>query len=89
MQTVQAMKRIADIKQRREDRFWENRMKLARVQKQQDIEREVLVHGDLLSDKEKKQELVERIREREAERKEAKEELRNKHKGTIRIEEEL
>jgi hypothetical protein len=48
------MKRIADIKQRREDRFWENRMKLARVQKQQDIEREVLVHGDLLADKEKK-----------------------------------
>jgi hypothetical protein len=83
------MKRIADIKQRREDRFWENRMKLARVQKQQDIEREVLVHGDLLSDKEKKLELVERIKEREVERKEAKEELRKKHKGTIRIEEEL
>jgi hypothetical protein len=37
-------------------------MKLARVQKQTDIEREVLVHGDLLSDKEKKLELVERIK---------------------------
>jgi large subunit ribosomal protein L24e len=85
VQTVQAMKRIADIKQRREDRFWENRMKLARVQKQQDIEREVLVHGDLLTDKEKKQELVERIQEREVERKEVKEQLRQKHKGTIRI----
>lgn len=83
------MKRIADIKQRREDRFWENRMKLARVQKQQDIEREVLVHGDLLADKEKKQELVERLREREAERKEAKEELKKQYRGTIRIEEEL
>jgi phage baseplate assembly protein W len=49
------MKRLADIKSRREDRFWENRMKLAKVQKQQDIEREILVHGDLLKDKEKKQ----------------------------------
>jgi len=39
VQTVQAMKRIADIKQRREDRFWENRMKLAAVQKAQDIDR--------------------------------------------------
>lgn len=89
VQTVQAMQRIADIKQRREDRFWENRMKLARVQKQTDIDREILVHGDLLADKEKQHELVERIKEREAERKEAKEELRRKHKGTIRIEEEL
>ena len=87
VQTVQAMKRIADIKARREDRFWENRMKLARVQKQSDIEREVLVHGDLLSDKEKKQEMVERIKEREQERKEAREQLRRqtKGKGTIRI----
>jgi len=40
------------------------------VQKQQDIEREVLVHGELLSDKNKKEELVERIREREAAREE-------------------
>ena len=70
VQTVQAMQRIADIKKRREDRFWENRMKLANVQKQQDIEREVLVHGELLSDKNKKEELVQRIREREAVRQE-------------------
>jgi hypothetical protein len=32
---------------------------------------------------------VERIKVRETERKEAKEELRKKYKGTIRIEEEL
>jgi hypothetical protein len=70
------MHRIADIKQRREDRFWENRMKLARVQKQGDIEREILVHGQLLSDKGKKEELVERIKEREAVRQEDKKVLR-------------
>jgi hypothetical protein len=39
-------------------------MKLANVQKQTDIEREVLTHGDLLSDKNKKDELTERIKER-------------------------
>ena len=44
-----------------------------------------MVHGDLLSDKEKKQELVERIKEREAVRQEEK--LKNrKNRGTIRIE---
>lgn len=35
--TIQAMKKIADIRKKREDRFWENRMKLARVQKLEDV----------------------------------------------------
>lgn len=59
-------------------------MKLASVQKQQDIEREVLVHGELLSDKNKKEELVERIREREVVRQEEKKAQRQ-NKGTLRI----
>jgi hypothetical protein len=49
------MQRIADIKQRREDRFWENRMKLAKVQKQVDIEREVIKHTTLLKETPKTQ----------------------------------
>ena len=65
------MQKIADIKQRREDRFWENRMKLARVQKQVDIEREVLTHNNLI-DREQKEQVVEKVREREAARQEAK-----------------
>ena len=36
-------------------------MKLSKVQKQIDVEREVLTHGNLLSDKQKKEELQERI----------------------------
>jgi len=44
------MKKIADIRKRREDRFWENRMKLARVQKQEDINKELEKHADLISD---------------------------------------
>ena len=59
-------------------------MKLASVQKQQDIEREVSVHGELLSDKNKKEELVERIREREVVRQEEKKAQRQ-NKGTLRI----
>jgi hypothetical protein len=31
------MKKIADIRKKREDRFWLNRMKLARVQKIEDV----------------------------------------------------
>lgn len=50
MNTIQAMKKIADIRKRREDRFWENRMKLSRVQKQEDINKELEKHADLISD---------------------------------------
>ena len=78
------MQRISDIKKRREDRFWENRMKLARVQKQTDIEKEVLIHGELLKDKGKKEELIERIKERETVREEEKKVLRQS-KGKMRI----
>lgn len=83
------MQRISDIKQRRENRFWENRMKLAKVQKQVDVEREVLTHENLLSDKQKKEELVERIRERENVRAQEKQEQRQKQKGKMVVEEEL
>jgi large subunit ribosomal protein L24e len=39
IQTIQAMKKIEDIKQRRERKFWENRMKLAEVKKVEDLTR--------------------------------------------------
>lgn len=68
MKTVQAMERIKDIKKRREDRFWENRMRLARVQKQSDIENEVVKHASLLKEKETNEEMLLRLRENEKER---------------------
>lgn len=64
-------------------------MKLAKVQKQVDVEREVLTHENLLSDKQKKEELVERIREREHVRAQEKQEQRQKQKGKMVVEEEL
>lgn len=66
-------------------------MKLARVQKQVDIEREVLKHAPLLGEKnkEKQEELTERIRERENIRKEEKEAIKAQRKGKMVIEEEM
>jgi len=64
-------------------------MKLAKVQKQVDVEREVLTHGNLLSDKGKKEELQERIRERETVRAQEKQELRQRQKGKMVVEEDL
>ena len=83
------MHRIADIKQRREDRFWENRMKLAKVQKQDDIHREVSTHGHLLEKSEKKEELISRVRERVVAREEEKQEKKKLlQKGKMMVEEE-
>ena len=48
VKTIQAMRKISDIRKKREDRFWKNRMKLAKVKKVKDIQHELDVHGDLM-----------------------------------------
>lgn len=72
------MKKITDIRQRREDRFWNNRMKLATVQKVEDMNREVEVHSDLISNKELKERIQENLRERLREKEEQNKEKRGK-----------
>lgn len=62
--TIQAMKKIADIRKKREDRFWENRMKLARVQKLEDVNKQLEKHADLISDVTVRQQVKENERER-------------------------
>lgn len=62
--TIQAMKKIADIRKKREDRFWENRMKLARVQKLEDVNKQLEKHADLISDATVRQQVKENERER-------------------------
>jgi hypothetical protein len=42
---------------RREERFWQNRMKLANVQKIEGMNREVEIHSDLISNKELKEKI--------------------------------
>lgn len=55
--TIQAMKKIADIRKKREGRFWENRMKLANVIKARNIDNELEKHPHLIDN----QDLVEKI----------------------------
>lgn len=78
--TIKAMQKIADIRKRREDRFWDNRMKLAKVQKIEDINQELEKHFGLISDPQVRQE----VQEREMEKIKVKEE--NKGRGQITIE---
>lgn len=86
IQTIQAMKKIEDIKQRRERKFWENRMKLAEVKKVEDLTRELEKHVDLIDDKE----VQEEVREKAKVRREVEEERRReKSRPRIRIEEEV
>lgn len=51
VKTIQAMKKIDDIKTRRQQRFFERRMAKAEAKKKKDVENELLKHSDLISDK--------------------------------------
>lgn len=79
--TIKAMRKIADIRKRREDRFWENRMKLARVQQSQNLDRELEKHVDLIENKE----LAEQVKENLKEKVLLKQEAKN-NKGTLVME---
>ena len=79
--TIKAMRKIADIRKRREDRFWENRMKLARVQQSQNLDRELEKHVDLIENKE----LAEKVKENLKEKVLLKQEAKN-NKGTLVME---
>ena len=50
VKTIQAMKKIDEIKTRRQQRFFERRMAKAKAKKRTDIENELLRHADLISD---------------------------------------
>ena len=58
------MKKISDIRKKRENRFWENRMKLAQVKKVQDINDELEKHKHLISDVKVREQVEEREKEK-------------------------
>ena len=62
MKTIQAMRKISDIRKKREDRFWNNRMKLAKVKKVKQLAHELDVHGDLLENQEQRQQMLENVK---------------------------
>ena len=57
--TIKAMNKIADIRKRRENRFWENRMKLAKIQKIEDINVQLRKNVDLISNPVIKEKVIE------------------------------
>jgi large subunit ribosomal protein L24e len=50
VKTLQAMKKVDDIKGKRQERFFMRRMAKASAKKKLDIERELMKHSDLISD---------------------------------------
>lgn len=55
VKTIQAMKKIDEIKARRQQRFFDRRMAKAATKKRADIENELVKHADLISDPKVKQ----------------------------------
>lgn len=61
VKTIQAMKRIDEIKEARQKRFWKKRMDRAKVQQMKTIERELEKHVDLITDETVKNKILEGI----------------------------
>jgi len=59
--TIQAMKRIEEIKDKRKQRFFERRMNKAKAQKQTALEKEIGKNLELISDETTKSKVVERL----------------------------
>mmetsp|Transcript_28427 Transcript_28427/g.21234 ORF Transcript_28427/g.21234 Transcript_28427/m.21234 type:complete len:201 (+) Transcript_28427:27-629(+) len=50
VKTIQAMKKIDEIRTRRQQRFFDRRMAKAKAKKKADMERELMTHSDLITD---------------------------------------
>lgn len=50
VKTIQAMKKIDEIKTRRQQRFFDRRMAKSKAKKKQDVEIELMKHSGLISD---------------------------------------
>lgn len=50
VKTIQAMKKLDEIKARRQQRFFERRMAKAKAKKRTDVENELMKHADLIND---------------------------------------
>lgn len=64
VKTIQAMKKLDEIKTRRQQRFFERRMAKAKAKKRTDIENELVKHVDLISDAKVKQFIMKKKEEK-------------------------
>ncbi len=81
VKTVQAMKKIDEIKVRRQQRFFDRRMAKAEAKKKQSIEKELMAHSDLISD-ERVKSVIER-KKQEAKKKDLQKFLANNKSMTV------
>lgn len=51
VKTIQAMKKVDEIKTRRQQRFFDRRMAKSEAKKKLDVENELIKHSDLITDK--------------------------------------
>lgn len=73
--TIQAMEKIEDIKSKRQERFWEERMKKADANKNNQIKSELIKHQTLIADphiRERVEELQEKMTQKKQQAKESK-----------------
>ena len=77
VKTIQAMKRVDEIKQVRQQRHFNKRMEAHKEKKRKDIENELMKHIDLIEDPEIKK----YIQKKKVQKKEAKEQRMAKHSG--------
>ena len=84
VKTIQAMKKIDEIKTRRQQRFFDRRMAKAEAKKKQDVQNELMTHSDLIGDKKVKA-YIEKKKEEKRQKLMAKYEQENarKSKGGI------
>ncbi len=77
VETLQAMKKIDEIKKRRQQRFFDRRMAKAAAKKRADMENELMTHVDLIKDPK----VQEYIREKKAQKLAAKRERQERSAG--------
>ena len=70
VKTIQAMKKLDEIKARRQQRFFERRMAKAKAKKRTDIEAELLKHADLIPEGKVKQFIMKKREQKLQERQE-------------------
>lgn len=86
--TIQAMDKLAAIREKRENRFYEKRMKRAQKTKKEIIKANLMKHEMLISDP-KVRERVLKMKEEEEEKRKMKEELKENKKLNIGLDEEM
>ena len=89
VETLQAMKKIDEIKKARQQRFFDRRMAKAAAKKRSDIENELMVHVDLIKDPKIKEFIAEKKAQKLAAKRERQERSGGRKSGVWAKDEEM